>query len=397
MLPISENGPLETGLITDCLAMVAEEELDRSRLGGVVVLDSRKVQEDGFVNRESILLEIATGQIITRSEADENWIDFFVSPNQELMAIGTVRYSPTGQVVQEEVVVMNSLGERVVVVPRQPEWYSLVGWVSDQEFMIGLDELNGEKFIPLGQPSPRLIYNLFDGTQRVLQPEFSRFSEPRRALPYWRGQWGVVYNASLTRAIYPRYLDDEGEFFTMALWDLEENELIRDFGELFFIDRLGDDIFPESLAFSDGDDFLFGNVRNYAEQANTEIYKISGDGQLEQITDLDIHWSIKDGSWSPDGRYLAAYLSLPGTDSGRLHVAVMDMDSHVVTNYCITVEGYIHPLYSRTSPAQWSPDGKHLLVADRDDKGDYSTLLISLEQKVAVVFTPDFVPVVWLK
>jgi Tol biopolymer transport system component len=139
-----------------------------------------------------------------------------------------------------------------------------------------------------------------------------------------------------------------------------------------------------------------------ASDSGDDIFSISRDGQVSQLTHLTEHYgklltiNPSGPSWSPDGRYIAFWLIYPSHGS-EWQLAVHDTVNQKTTAYCIVNKdasqlSYIHPL-----PAPiWSPDSKQLMVENRYDPTSNHILIVDLAQKLAFSVFDNMYPAGWL-
>jgi Tol biopolymer transport system component len=147
-------------------------------------------------------------------------------------------------------------------------------------------------------------------------------------------------------------------------------------------------------------------VENYVvEQDSVELLLISRDGQVEQLTNLNSYSKtfILDYSWSPDGRYIAAWVFtgswLEFMESGEAELVVVDTNTRQVTDYCVRVKYRdLKGLYSMTAPTAplWSPDGKQLVVMDWYEKDHRRVILVDPARGFAAQIAEDMEPVGWM-
>jgi Tol biopolymer transport system component len=117
--------------------------------------------------------------------------------------------------------------------------------------------------------------------------------------------------------------------------------------------------------------------------------------------------SIKSYSWSPDNSRIAFWMKSPDTEEYSL--AIADVTSGDITNYCITGlatsfsinlesnPAYVTLLGVRTGKPVWSPDGTKLLISQWDPKKkNINVFLVDLTQQAAYPFAKDLDPIGWM-
>jgi hypothetical protein len=208
----------------------------------------------------------------------------------------------------------------------------------------------------------------------------------------------VLYDPSLTRVLYPKV---DG---TIVLYDIENNiELAAS--------QLGDiGVYP---SWSPDGKFVVikSKPRISQEKKGDELFIVSRDGsdfiRLTYLATVYAGDSIGSYSWSPDGKRIAFWMKSP--DQEEYSLAIADINSGDVTNYCITgIAAYfdinLTPdsafptiLGVSTGAPVWSPDGTKLLINQLDsNKKNINVLLVDLTQQTASPFTKNLEPIGWM-
>jgi Tol biopolymer transport system component len=100
-----------------------------------------------------------------------------------------------------------------------------------------------------------------------------------------------------------------------------------------------------------------------------DLYIVSRDGVVAQSTDFSEYFSRTDiaaYSWSPNGRYIAFAMTGWRGDAFLPTWALLDTETHEVTNYCL--QPYFYPGTAR--PPIWSPNGDQFVVEVDDPEDD---------------------------
>jgi Tol biopolymer transport system component len=205
----------------------------------------------------------------------------------------------------------------------------------------------------------------------------------------------VIYNPSLTRLVYPTYLQE------IILWDTQEVKVINSFhshpilhteapvwspdGNQVVIRVLSSDDYGSALLLVSKD----GDVKVLLK---SEEYSITEDSDSLLMTGF---------SWSPDQNKIAFWLTEPYKeviDNTETKLAVINLDNQAVNIYCIYGEDPF------ISPAPlWSPDGNSVALAVRYDFGDgnpYWTptiILFDFEKAYLFPMEDDFSLAGWLE
>jgi hypothetical protein len=250
-----------------------------------------------------------------------------------------------------------------------------------------------------------LALNPFSGERQILEPDFPRILNTHPTvldmLPFWEGWSGVIYDPTLTRAIYPRFVGNNDEMYTYAVWDVSERRLIATLEEVFSSSSSFGGNFPMPKWFPDGSRFVFQGFDPTEDPVKTELYEVSRDGQVKQLTHLSSVAYVWESSysWSPDGGHIAMFLGPPlGAAFEKARVAVLDTATLNITDYCISItfsgEGYGGggPIWSPI----WSPDGHQFVITDWYEKDHRRVILVDIEKNSAVQIANDMEPVGWM-
>jgi dipeptidyl aminopeptidase/acylaminoacyl peptidase len=206
------------------------------------------------------------------------------------------------------------------------------------------------------------------------------------------GYWGVVIEAN-----------DDGDF-RRILVDTQADSAVSDTG----IDLGPDEAYFNAMSWSPTGDWLAvvgpGVYDLLAERRGAELFAIRpSDAMLIQWTNLtDVYGAVRINghapgsiSWSPDGRYIAFWVSeLTGPDPAtaepsQLHV--LDVTTGDLRRYCDYTTGQHTPNPPRLV---WSPDGTYLSFAGVNPTTGTGSLLIALQLETGVftALSPDPYP-----
>lgn len=140
------------------------------------------------------------------------------------------------------------------------------------------------------------------------------------------------------------------------------------------------------------------------DDAGYDLFSITRDGQVNRLTHLTDHYgklfniASKSGlNWSPDGRFVAFWLSNPKNPNLDWQLAVVDTTTGKTTNYCIPSNSLSHLISSHQLPAPiWSQDGTQLLVEHRYDIDNTQVVILDIAKKIAVHVAYNMYPAGWL-
>lgn len=361
-----------------------------SQPGGTIILDSRVIV-NGRYTGSSYLLDLPSCEVKQMNGVNEGQSAHFVSPNRQYLAYERYYLKYDNVVVKKSLELMSSDGHVILSIPWEKQWEVLLGWLDNDHLIIHSPEPEEQTY---KDPSTKLILNPFTDKRQLFHPPNYPDFLTTSILPPWEGWYGIIYDPAFTRAIYPRYLSDDKETFTYALWNLSSNGLITTLEDAFWTYSLYTDIFPRPFWSPDGSQFVFRGVKQVSDDlVEFELFRVGRDGQIEQLTDLTLISHIDDQnlSWSPDGRYIAMFLNPWGQSpyETAAHLAVLDTVTLEIKdfNVLISEEG------SHTRPPIWSPDGNYILIFDSANE---QTLFVDLAQNIAIPLVEDMEPVGWM-
>jgi len=342
---------------------------------------------------------MTTNKLSQRTKGPEYYNDRLVSPDKTMLAYRKVLLNTGNKIIQNDLVIANANGQILKTIPVEKKWGGILGWADNQHLFIqsaasNRAEDSGKK------PLPMLILNPFNNETTILRPDFPSFLDaPSITLPYWDGWQGVIYDPALTRAIYPGFFAGDNEMFTYVLWDMSSRKVVTSFENIFTTYILQNQPFPRPIWSPDNSQFVFRGLVPQPDRVVMELYSVSRDGVIKQLTHLDSTAYIfgSNLSWSPDGRYIVMFLGPAyGADDQKAHVAVLDMQTLDVTDYCFLV-GDGGTKYSEEAPsAIWSPNSEQFLVQDWYEKDHRRVILVDISRNVAAQVAEDMEAVGWM-
>ena len=126
----------------------------------------------------------------------------------------------------------------------------------------------------------------------------------------------------------------------------------------------------------------YSNVSdNLPYVGGNEIFLANRDGESKRLT----FWTTKEKttihsfSWSPNNEYAAFWLEI-GDEKPKWQLAVMEIKTGKITNYCIEDEGALNII--------WNSDSSKLIsTISKDDFKNHEFILVDLQSKKATIWS----------
>ncbi len=317
-----------------------------------------------------------------------------VSPDRKLLA-----YSDSEL---DSIVVIDAGGNPMNIINKPDTLAGISIWLDNQRLVLDLsNEHNAEGIIVLDITTAEI---------QEYSQEFPNFTEYPQDLN-WRefGQSRMMVNSPLTHLVYP---SDDYWDFSLVLWDLQTNleagrvyQHYNDYAGVFegapvwfangfyFItsaaprytvdfENPSDPIHP----LQDADEITENAFINLDDKLpyvdGFELIRVSLSGEKERLSYLTTTYFARQSDWvlSPDESKIAFWLSIYQDDKYIVadELAVLDIESGEVTNYCIS--GFYPPI--------WSPDGTKILInQSRSSPSTYT--ILDLEEGIVVPIIED--------
>jgi hypothetical protein len=387
--------PPESRLRHQCVEVTPELTSNASYNGTLLLKDRKGDNNKPYVTA----FDISTGEIAQYSLENENQINHAVSPDRTMIAYNSIVFDKNNNIAKDDLVIADENGLRLKSIPWEEGWGTIPVWLDDKHIIINLASLDPEQNI--GQkPATMLVLNPFTDEREILSVNYPDYIDtPGMLVPYWEGWSGAVYDSTGTLAIYPSFFESDNEKYTYAVWDLSKNQTVASL-ENIFAPYLGfNDIFPIPRWSPDNSHFIFNGLVNIEGKVFIELYGVSQDGRINQMTHLSpIAYVLNSSySWSPNGRYVALFLINKDIYYPKALVALLDTVTLEVTDYClpITFVGGGYGLSKLHLPI-WSPDSKGFLIVDWYEKEHSRTILIDIDRGTATQIAKDVEPLAWM-
>ena len=238
-----------------------------------------------------------------------------------------------------------------------------------------------------------LVVNSFTDERYILSADYPDmlYDEPWRIIEYSPLIDSVVY---LQGGV-------SGPFY-YTLWDIQSETAITQLdanGDLHTFPRWSSDGSQFAVALS-----LFSKMGDYPSY---EIFRVLQDGSITQLTHLSDYYPwvyVGDLSWSPNSQYIAFRYSHWSDEPdfyilGDRYLGVLDVQTGVITSYCIRGELNVGPGSRKYPPPLWSPDSKQVVIQSQigeDYVYDSQTILVDIQKNKAYLIGEALEPVGWL-
>jgi hypothetical protein len=279
-----------------------------------------------------------------------------ISPNRHWISFEVNRIDDNENVIERKLEILDALGQHKTAMSWEKNWGVLREWLNN-------DTLYIEGY---GTPSGTIFsIEPFVGTTKELIPTFTNIYND-----YPPAIWSNAPNSELTLMLYPNSASTEGGI-GYTLWDMVAMKKIwhKD-------SRTAPSVPPQWS--SDYKKFAV-NIATDPIQDQSEIFVFDNSGQMISQTDFGAKYSSvffsRYMSWSPDGRYIATWISLGTKDNQPEHpsLVLVDLNEGIAINYCLQSFGI-------GSDIIWSNEGKWLITRP-DDIG--SNVLIDISENKA--------------
>lgn len=344
-------------------------------LPGVLVLEHSNYGSGFFI-------DMASGQKSAINQDGSTLVgDFAISPDKNWLAYSQAQRG-TGS---EEFVVQSLDGVKKFATE-----------VDDQKVQTIAYWLNNDVLLLWNHaPSQPLdtidFYNPFTEEQEVMPMDYPGI------LPFdddaWDFSWPsiTIYAPTLDHLVYLKNTKEE-EYIpndaTLVLWDRKAQLPIKE------VDNFGyASVYPLWKADGSGLIFVKANPGNPPETFMDEIFYLSVEGDLKQLTNLAHDFQnvvIFSYQWSPDEQYLAFEMEadLSRGQTPTSHLMILEMNTIQIVDTCLDPYQFTNLV--------WSPDGRYLAYSEQLADENTQAVVIDLETKEGFALEQNLLPVGWM-
>jgi hypothetical protein len=340
---------------------------------GVLVLNTTVLSPDGTFPHLLYLHTLERGVI----PGQGGWRNFLpqissVSPDHRWLAyIDHIQQDPF---LQMHVISVN--GEDQTIAAWQPDMGWIVEWLDNERLLLAPEFTDAQYYGTMN------MWNPFTGELQTLQPVLptSILWEYIRWYPFLEIPI-VMYDSTLTRGVY---LDTDGLFI---LFDVKEQQIIWENRPRNLMNR------PAWRL--DGSQFAIAMSYTYWPEEQDEIYLVDREGVETQVTHLSDALNVQEViagkmNWSPDETRIAFWLTVGDGENRIVHLAVMDVLTGEVVDYCIPGANLLYPI--------WSPISQQIAVLSIPDVNENiaDTVILDLQSEQAFKIADGMVPIGWM-
>ena len=321
----------------------------------------------------SYLLNFAKGSLKEIPGA----LGYGVSPDGKWLSYVIYEESSNWLFIQAE----NESPRKLFALENELLFFRTVPWIDKQH--IAVNKFTGRR---AGYIPPVVIINPFTGETQELPTDYPGYLYFDGLGGFNFGYASAVYDPSLNLVVYP----ESSTAAYIVLYDRQVKKALAkiqgpNWGHLPLW-------FPDSLQFVIVTDLE--STTDPSDKMDT-WFSVSRDGYVRQLTHFQDYFkytSIENASISPDGHYLAFWLEVrPGPVQGQ-RLAVMDMETFEVTDYCIP--GAYEGIDDNTPV--WSPDSRYIAVTNFYEVNSRQSILFDLQEEWAAYIGREEIPVGWL-
>jgi hypothetical protein len=282
----------------------------------------------------------------------------------------------------QSIVIADSAGILMQIVPNSGERLSPAGWLDDQRLMIDKYELDSS-MMPIS--TSLIIIDIMTGSKQEWLPDYPNHIDNYRNISYdvnWAPSIAVVINPRFDYLIYPAWGDDA----PIILWDMKSKmEVARiHYGSRRTSPRWS----PDGTQFVISAPPQFDGYENIDDdlpnKGGNDLFLVSNTGVVKRLTyfaTLNTSWQ-KFYHWSPDGQYIAFLLQtgdFGDIESGEL--AIVNVKTREVTQYCVGGIAY------------WTSDGRYILLSQIDENLNSRAYLLDPRKSNAYLIANDAVAI----
>lgn len=314
----------------------------------------------------------------------ESGPDIEISPNQELAALTMFTMEPPLQTTK--LLIVDATGATKKEFVWKNEWGRIAAWLDNHRLLIAKQ---ADLQLSIYNPKTVILLDINTGDDVEIQAAYPDLNQVGYV------NWNLInyiYSPDFTRVLYPLSKVDPGYVNYVALWDMENEQVLATLPVV-----LTETSLPQWSP--DGSKILVsGLVFALGEYSTTwrgqELYTIDVNGKITQLSHFTDYYSgavtIEKYTWAPDGQNIAFWVQTEQMDKPQL--ATININTGKVINHCISAR-HFHAAFRLI----WSPDGDYLIVDYQESLNDVSqVLLMNITQNTVTKIGENVTPVGWM-
>lgn len=217
---ISED-PTETPSIDQCFDVISAPPSNMA-YSGVLVLESKSVDQNRRVKKETFLINLNAKTEIRIGSPQSRISEYAVSPDGRWLAY---REHLLGESDTRQLVIINGRGQQIKILPWEEDWGYINEWLDNHHLVIGIKRKTSED--QSETLTSFLVLDPFSEERMILQPDFPGIfhTRPGNAFDGWVS---TVYGPSLERVVYLQSDEVHGPFH-YVLWDTNASQSLASF------------------------------------------------------------------------------------------------------------------------------------------------------------------------
>jgi len=305
-----------------------------------------------------------------------------ISPDRKLAAMTMSTIAPPWQTTKLLIVDVVGVTQKEFV--WKSEWGRIAAWLDNHRVLIARQ---ADLQLSIYNPETVILLDINTGQDSEIQATYPDLNHVEYV--HWN-LINYIYSPDLTRVLYPTSKVDPGYVNYVALWDLENEQVLATLPV-----ELTETSLPQWSP--DGSKVLVAGLASKPGETSTawrgqELFTIDADGEITQLTHFTDYYpgniAIENYTWSPDGQNIAFWLQTEQMNKPQL----VDVSTGKAINHCISAL----PFHAASRPI-WSPLGDYLVIDHQESANAISQfLLMSISQNAVAQIAENVTPVGWM-
>jgi hypothetical protein len=310
--------------------------------------------------------------------------DIIISPNRKLAAMTMLTRIHPSQTTK--LLIVDAMGVVKKEFAWKSEWGRITAWLDDHRILIAKQ---ADLKLSIYNPEAVILLDIDAGEDSEIQAIYPDLNQVEYV------NWNLInyiYSPDLTRVMYPTSKVDPGYVNYVALWDIENEQVLATLPV-----ELTETSLPQWSP--DGSQILISGLAAKPGENSTvwrgqELFTIDTDGKVTQLTHFTDYYpgtiAIEKYTWSPDGQNIAFWLQTEQMKQPQL--VTFNVSSGKAINHCISAL----PFHAASKPI-WSPLGDYLVIDHQESLNAVSqTLLMNIPQNAVAQIAEGITPVGWM-